>query len=160
MYASGGVMGPMPALFVLLRNCHAGVQSSHTILSFQSQQSRRGVASSTALGGRECRSPDRIIPVGWEQGGPVRGYTDPSGEGCAPSIVAGRILHEVETSAPCKLRPPHPSPTAHSAGSRGPGTAELGSNWAWTCHTGQACDHGSQLLPWALAPWLSPRGHP
>lgn len=51
-------------------------------------------------------------------------------------------------------------PTAHSAGSRGPGTAELRSNWAWTCHTGQACDHGSQLLPWALAPWLSPRGHP
>lgn len=25
---------------------------------------------------------------------------------------------------------------------------------------GQACDHGSQLLPSALAPWLNPRGHP
>ncbi|XP_015993631.2 bifunctional peptidase and arginyl-hydroxylase JMJD5 isoform X2 [Rousettus aegyptiacus] len=40
--ASGGVTGPMPALFVLLRNCHTVSQSSHTIVSFPSSQSGRG----------------------------------------------------------------------------------------------------------------------
>lgn len=61
----------------------------------------------------------------------------------------GQRPREAEASAPAVCTPS----TAHSA--------ELGSHWPRTAtDTGQACDHGSQLLPSALAPRLSPRGRP
>lgn len=46
---------------------------------------RAGVASSVALGGRECRSPDRIIPVGWEEGAPLVGTQALQGRGVHPA---------------------------------------------------------------------------